>query len=240
MPNLKTSSLGKSLVLLRSQLQPGHRTSLLFSNRLALPLLGPGNAPSKDPKGNALRKLRLEKGIDPAVLATQACISLGQLYAIETGVQDHFYTPVLREQTARRVARLLSADWDCIESLCTPSKPASNVIPLQRTNQAYGVASRVQPSPVTPLDITTPSCPAAQSVFVGLRTPSADANNNGLGFTPCAPSRPELSLHQNGSFLGISIFLVITAVFVFFFFDPAFVQAVKSISATLEQFFLAL
>lgn len=240
MPNLKTSALTKSVVLLRSQLQPGRRTSLLASNRRALPLLGPGNAPSKDPKGNALRKIRLEKGIDPVLLATQACISLGQLYAIETGDQDHFYSPLLREQIAKRVANLLSADWDNVESFQIANKPTSNVIWLQSVHPPQISSTLIGNALTVDTLRSNPTPNEDQPVHMGLMTPSADVDANinpQLVFqsTHSEQSRLENTSDRNTGFLFISLLLVICAAFVFFFFEPAFLQALTTIGTALTQ-----
>jgi len=243
MPNLNTSAFAKSVVLLRSQIQPGQRTSLLASNRLSLSLLGPGNSPSRDLKGNALRKIRLEKGIDPVVLATQACISLGQLYSIETGVQDHFYSPVLREQTAKRVARLLAADWDCIESFQTQNKPASNVIRLQRAHQSRSLPSLDFPVRAVVSLTSKPIPPVEHTVFMGLMTPSAEADHEAIlhtAYQSASPlkSRTEHQTVKNSPVLYLSLFLAFCAAFIFFFFEPAFAQALANIGTDFASFFL--
>ena len=88
---------------------------------------------SDDPKGRVLREWRLQLCIDPSMLATQACMSLSQLYELEDGGQSRFYSESLRRQAARRVAGLLGLDWDQIGT-DSQKKPVSmsNVVPLQR------------------------------------------------------------------------------------------------------------
>lgn len=66
----------------------------------------------QDVRGLRLRSLRMENGCDPAALATRACISLRQLYQLESGGHSLFYSRALRDQAGRRVAVLLGAYWD--------------------------------------------------------------------------------------------------------------------------------
>jgi hypothetical protein len=134
MQDLKPTSFGKTLVLLKSQPLPGQIKYLLHANRLALNHLGHGTSSSLDEKGAVLRRIRLDRGIDPALLATEACISLAQLYAIETGEEGQFYSPLLREQTARRVAHLLQAEWNNLSAQHLSSKSVCNVFHLPRVS----------------------------------------------------------------------------------------------------------
>ena len=64
---------------------PGHYRTLLNANRQAMLLLGMSMDATGDPKGRILREWRLQLGIDPSLLATQACMSLSQLYELEDG-----------------------------------------------------------------------------------------------------------------------------------------------------------
>ncbi len=86
--------------------------ALMAANIQALARLAPPAHTGQDARGQALRLLRLQQARDPAVLATQACISLKQLYQLESGENSHFYNPGLRNQAGRRVAALLGANWD--------------------------------------------------------------------------------------------------------------------------------
>ncbi|MGV0959175.1 MAG: PriCT-2 domain-containing protein [Limnohabitans sp.] len=80
-----------------------------------------------------LRQLRIQLGVDPSLLATNACISLSQLYELEDGGDARFYSASLRRQAGRRVARLLGADWDRMPKEDSRNAiHASNVVPLQR------------------------------------------------------------------------------------------------------------
>ncbi|PUE50541.1 hypothetical protein B9Z47_01945 [Limnohabitans sp. 2KL-1] len=173
MQNLSTSVLVKSFSLQRSQLQPGHRKSLMSSNRSAMAHLGHGSTPSSDPQGGALRQLRLDKGIDPSLLATQACISLAQLYEIETGQGELFYSDILREQTARRIARLLNTEWNGLTARHHAPPSGTNVVHLPRP----GASSFVQRHEMS-LDALTgvhlSQALPIQPVALGLATPSAE------------------------------------------------------------------
>jgi transcriptional regulator with XRE-family HTH domain len=140
MQDLKPTSFGKILVLLKAQPSPGQIKSLLHANRLAVNHLGQGTASSSNEKGSLLRRIRLDRGIDPALLATEACISLAQLYDIETGEEGLFYSPLLREQTARRVSHLLQVDWNNLSSQHLTIQSFSNVLHLPR------VVSPIKPS----------------------------------------------------------------------------------------------
>lgn len=173
MQNLNSSILVKSFSLQRTHPQPGHRKSLMSSNRIALEHLGHGCTPSSDPQGNALRQLRLDKGIDPSLLATQACISLAQLYEIETGQGELFYSAMLREQTARRIARLLNTEWNgqTVRHQAPPS--GTNVVHLPRPG-----TSGFPPRPEISFDALPSALPSqaypTQPVALGLATPSAE------------------------------------------------------------------
>ncbi len=76
--------------------------------------LGWGHDESQDPKGSMLRKLRLERNVDPAILATRACVSVKQLFALEKGLPQPFPSDALRRQAGRKVAGILGADWDSL------------------------------------------------------------------------------------------------------------------------------
>lgn len=105
----------RSLLTARTAIQPGEKQLLAQANERARSRLDYDNvATSSDPRGRLLRLQRLERKIDPATLATQACISLPQLYQIEIGECTLFYSQGLKHQAARRVAALLGLDWDAL------------------------------------------------------------------------------------------------------------------------------
>jgi transcriptional regulator with XRE-family HTH domain len=116
MQELKLSNLSRSSSLHNGFTRPGETNSLLSSNREAMSHLGHGIESSSDPKGKLLRQLRIFHKIDPSLLASQACISLAQLYQIEQGEDSLFYSAPLRQQAARRISRLLGVEWDTLNS----------------------------------------------------------------------------------------------------------------------------
>jgi hypothetical protein len=98
----------------RLRMTPGEKTALYCSNQQSMTVLGNGAEKTWDAKGSVIRQGRLALKINPALLATQACISLAQLYDIETGLIRHFHSKRIMEQAARRVAQLLDLEWDCL------------------------------------------------------------------------------------------------------------------------------
>ncbi len=171
-PFTKTSSLA------RSPSRPGRNESLLRANRASLAHLGPGSETTTDPKGRVLRQLRLNASLDPSELATRACISLAQLYEIEKGLSTCFYSASLREQAAKRVARLLSTDWESLAFSESDIQANSNVVQLQwpggnkvtpvvsSSRAAHGAAEQERPDTLphpqepTPLGLSTPCASA--------------------------------------------------------------------------------
>jgi transcriptional regulator with XRE-family HTH domain len=116
----------------RAQLH--QRRSLQAANEVSLQLSGNQVGLSQDPQGQRLRQIRKAQGLDPARVATEACISLGQLYELETGGRRLFYSDTLRQQAGRRVATILGSDWDalaCEAGICAsaPSIPTSAEVP---------------------------------------------------------------------------------------------------------------
>jgi Helix-turn-helix domain len=132
MSNLKKNPPIRS-TLLSPNFGPGQARTLQSANKDALDMLGQPVMTSDDPKGRVLRQLRVQSGMDPSDLATQACMSLSQLYELEEGGHSRFYSDSLRRQAGRRVARLLGADWDNIEQgQAVVDCVSSKVVPLQR------------------------------------------------------------------------------------------------------------
>lgn len=89
-----------------------HGGALMAANEQVQARLAQAPALGQDARGRALRQRRLELGMDAANLATRACLSLHQLYQLETGEDTLFYSSTLRNQAGRRVAALLGADWE--------------------------------------------------------------------------------------------------------------------------------
>lgn len=172
--------------LVRKSGAPGLTRTLQNANKEALHLLGQAMGTPGDPKGRVLRQLRLQIGIDPSILATQACMSLSQLYELEEGGISLFYSDSLRRQAGRRVARLLGADWDslALEERDKSHPTASNVVPLQRPGVVTAVPL-IPPVPILtpqalaqsitmPADEPPPSARDDQAVHLGLTTPASE------------------------------------------------------------------
>ncbi len=85
--------------------------NLLNANKNSQKFIGLQSTETDDPSGCVLRKLRIQQGIDPSLVASNACITVWQLYELETGKDTLFYTPVLRTRAAERVARFLKSNW---------------------------------------------------------------------------------------------------------------------------------
>jgi hypothetical protein len=191
MSDLRLNFPTRPPALVRQGGAPGHTRTLQNANREALNHLGWPMDATGDPKGRVLRQLRLQLGIDPSLLATQACMSLSQLYELEDGGNSRFYSDSLRRQAGRRVARLLGTDWDRLE---TDEKHkgsgTSNVVPLQRpmpapnsnapmTPEIVEVKVRVAPerSPSVTMVVNEPSItdtPEDQAISMGLATPASE------------------------------------------------------------------
>ena len=202
MPDLKPQHPVRPSALARQGAGPGQTRTLQTANKEALHHLGlPSDTPG-DPKGRVLRHLRLQMGIDPSVLATQACMSLSQLYELEDGGNSRFYSDSLRRQAGRRVAKLLGADWDHMElEVLNFSHTSSNVVPLQRPGSAPISSPVVERAPTPDLEVgqsitmLTDAVPAAtapnetQALFMGLSSPAVETvyvepSNAPYGFTP--------------------------------------------------------
>lgn len=88
--------------------------NLLQANKKSDTFIGHQNLVTDDPFGGILRQLRIHRGIEAFDLATNTCISVWQLYELETGKDTLFYTPGLRNKAAQRVAEYLGSDWSDI------------------------------------------------------------------------------------------------------------------------------
>lgn len=148
MPDLKFNHLARSPTPNRQNGALGQARTLETANRQALRHLGWPIESTGDPKGRVLRQLRLHQGIDPAWLATEACMSLSQLYELEDGAKSRFYSDSLRRQAGRRIAHLLGTNWDRLP-IEDPIKiiNASNVVPLQRSS-AHTLHTAYQQEPI--------------------------------------------------------------------------------------------
>jgi hypothetical protein len=159
MPDLNLSSASRPSALGRQVSGLGHARTLHSANRRALRHLGWPSDSTRDPHGRMLRQLRIQLGMDPSLLATNACLSLSQLYELEDGGDSRFYSESLRRQAGRRVARLLGADWDRMAQEIKSSVQVSNVLPLQRS-----ALQAVQHSSFSERIVGSPPLPPAASV----------------------------------------------------------------------------
>jgi transcriptional regulator with XRE-family HTH domain len=101
---------GRSTVL--KQVKSLHiKRHLLQANKSLETFIGDQNSDTNDPFGRVLRRLRIHKGLEACVVASKACITVWQLYELETGEDTLFYTPGLRIKAAQRVAEFLGTDW---------------------------------------------------------------------------------------------------------------------------------
>ena len=101
---------GRSTVL--KQVKSLHiKRHLLQANKNLETFIGDQNSDTDDPFGRVLRRLRIHKGLEAYVVASKACITVWQLYELETGKDTLFYTPGLRIKAAQRVAEFLGTDW---------------------------------------------------------------------------------------------------------------------------------
>ena len=98
---------------------------LLQANKDIEAFIGHEHTDSDDPCGRVLRRMRIQQGLDAFVVATKACISLWQLYELETGKNTLFYTQGLRHKAAQRVAAILGSDWNDILEGRVIAKPFS-------------------------------------------------------------------------------------------------------------------
>lgn len=176
MQNLNFTPLTRTPSLVRNPVRPGRNESLLRANRESMAHLGSGNEVTTDPKGRILRQLRLNAGLDPSELATRACISLAQLYEIEMGLTTLFYSNSLREQAARRVARLLCTDWQTLATTAAGGHYSSNVVKLQwpAASKVTSAAHMSSPSPnEAEPEGPSPLIPHEEAPPLGLSTPCA-------------------------------------------------------------------
>jgi hypothetical protein len=115
---------------LRSVRQMHTTRGLASDNRISYDFHGYENqqtVASSDPHGNILRRIRVTYGIDPVALATLACISVNQLYALDNGDLSLFHSVTSRNIAARRVAKLMGSDWD---QIVKESFDCSHLVPL--------------------------------------------------------------------------------------------------------------
>lgn len=104
---------GRSKVL--KQVKSLHmKRHLLEANQNLETFIGDQNSDTDDRFGCVLRRLRMQQGLEASIVASHACISIYQLYELETGQDTLFYTSGLRYKAAQRVAQFLGTDWSAI------------------------------------------------------------------------------------------------------------------------------
>jgi hypothetical protein len=210
MQELKFMPFNRTSSLSRSPSRPGQNESLLHANRSSAAHMDQLAEASEDPKGRLIRILRLNLELDPAELATQACISVAQLYEIEQGLSTRFYSNSLREQAARRVAKLLNSDWDTLEESALSFKGNNKVVQLQ-----WPLGSKPS-APLGSLDkhlVSDPAhmtaLPPDQPIALSLSTPCKDQD-----FLPSqndfeASQMPAKSARKGTGFLWSTVILLL-------------------------------
>lgn len=68
------------------------------------------NPPTDRVRGDLLQEWRVSQRCDVTDLASSANLSVAQILQLETGGTSLFYSPVIKEQAARKVAKLLGGD----------------------------------------------------------------------------------------------------------------------------------
>jgi hypothetical protein len=156
---------------------------LLQANKNQETFIGDQNSDTNDPFGRVLRRLRIHKGLEACVVASEACITVWQLYELETGQDTLFYTPGLRYKAAQRVAEFLGTNWsDILEGrVATRALPVhtaqlrllknartKGTLNAQQTNQA----NTVEEDPIKQADVL--QTPLSTALFLRV----ADALHN--------------------------------------------------------------
>jgi len=110
-PNVEIPNEGSRSTVLKQVKSLHIKRHLLQANKNLETFIGDQNSDTNDPFGRVLRRLRIHKGLEASVVASKACITVWQLYELETGEDTLFYTPGLRLKASQRVAEFLGTDW---------------------------------------------------------------------------------------------------------------------------------
>lgn len=158
-----------------------HR-NLLQANKHAENFIGHQGTDTDDPFGRVLRQLRNQKGIEACVVASNACISVWQLYELETGKDTLFYTAGLRNKAAHRVAEFLGSDWSEIlqGSFKVETAPVqtAHVLVLKtplteaRTSSTFAT-HQPSPNPLGNAQTTQDKMPLSTALFLRVRDDQA-------------------------------------------------------------------
>ena len=173
-----TSSEGANLLSRNPRTSP--HGALLAANTRAQAEIGmPSDGARQDVRGQTLRLLRMQQNWDAAVLATQACISLRQLYQLENGETTLFYSQSLRNQAGRRVTALLGAKWDELGQAPAPAPAAAVQDKALKLVQPQLAAVETASAPAAvlfqapaPAEVQTPV--QTERMPVGLDKPAVD------------------------------------------------------------------
>lgn len=178
MSNLKFwTSSESSTVLTRGQRKTPNGALMAANTRAQAELGLPSDAQNQDVRGQTLRLLRMQQNWDPASLATQACISLRQLYQLEGGETSLFYSKSLRNQAGRRVATILGARWDELEQPPAPAIPDKHIKLVSTTApQTPTVTPLVESSSPATATAAAPTMesPSPVEMPMGLDKPAVD------------------------------------------------------------------
>ena len=110
-PNVEIPNEGSRSTVLKQVKSLHIKRHLLQANKNLETFIGDQNSDTNDPFGRVLRRLRIHKGLEAYVVASKACITVWQLYELETGEDTLFYTPGLRLKASQRVAEFLGTNW---------------------------------------------------------------------------------------------------------------------------------
>jgi transcriptional regulator with XRE-family HTH domain len=141
--------LGQSRVLKSVRVWHIQR-QLLLANKNMEKFIGQQSTESDDPSGSVLRQLRTQQGLEAFVVASRACITIWQLYELETGKDSLFYTPSLRHKAAQRVATILGSDWDTILAGHVATKAISGTVARLHLLKPPAAPSLFEHSPKAP------------------------------------------------------------------------------------------
>lgn len=122
--------------------------------------------------GAYLTSLRLNAGLDVAVLARRVSLSAAQVAELENGRASLFYNPSIRRQAARKIILHLAGDL----SQLPVDSPAAPPLAVPDTAPAPAVEAMPPPIGLRPAEFQAPSAPAAQSASV-FHTPDRPARN---------------------------------------------------------------
>jgi transcriptional regulator with XRE-family HTH domain len=123
---------------------------LLLANKNMEKSIDQRSTDSDDPGGSVLRRLRTQQGLEAFVVASRACITVWQLYELETGKDSLFYTPGLRHKAAQRVATILGSDWDTVLAGHVATKAISGTVARLHLLKPPAAPSLFEHSPKAP------------------------------------------------------------------------------------------